>query len=834
MFSTPGNKALESGNSLLFHMDDIAPEFANESNLGRKGTSLFALHSFDVPVPEFFILSPQIFSDFVKKVLDEKGDELLSKGNPDTRDILNAFHRFDFDNSLKSEILKEYTKLSGFSDAWVSVRSSVCAVGYPEVSFSGVFSTELNIRGFNNLLKSIKSIYASMFTDSAVMYAVREGVELADVKLSVIVQKMVHAEISGTCFTLDPVTLNPDRMSIEAVYGLGDVIANGELTPDSYYLIKKNLEVYEKHISPQDWMRVRSLSNTSGGFEKISISPSWSHRQKLEDKYIQEVAKISLLIEDKKNDHVDVEWVLAGGKVYVLQYKHAYTKQSYLTHHVQYGGYSYVANSVGQVLTELIGRKNQAKEMIENSMQEAQKLVMQANTAVPREEKVEEPIQIVKEELPIQALISGIGVSFGKSKGIVHILKDPLDSVSKKNILLIDEYNSSFASSILKSSGVIAVNGGLTSDVAILCREFGIPAIVGVTTALEVIHEGDEIELDGNSGSIYMIDQAKVEEITVAKEIISKNIEFITAKPESKMEKGQSPAQTMVNNVHTATKLYSDSQNMRYEQGSDGMVFIDLDQVMINFGKHPTEVLEDGKYKKYAEEIVVPIVKIAQEYSPNEVVIVIGKGTTDEFNKIAKRKDTESMEDRYATNGVARYLKNKKSLEVAVRLVKRLRNVNHCRNISLGVYAPQSGIFMKEIKKEISARGLRRGSSFNIFAVIENPSEVILCEDILDAEIDGIIVDTTTLAKRVFNLPLNHKDVVYDLGAGSILKILDSVSSSVRKMGKKLIVTCEDNKDILKYSVNKGAYGVIVSPDYLYNARKIVAEQEAKIILSVK
>lgn len=830
MFSTP--KISQNQNPEVYNIEELTPDIANETNLGRKGASLFALHSFDVPVPEFFVIPPSIFSNFVKKILDEKGEELLKKNNPEPREITSIFHRYDFENSVKTELLKEYTKLSGFSDAWVSVRSSVSAPLYPEVSFSGVFSTQLNIRGFNNLLKSIKDIYASLFTDSAVMYAVREGVELADVKLAVVVQKMVHAEISGTCFTLDPVTLNTDRMSIEAVYGLGDVIANGEITPDSYSLHKKNLEVYEKHIAPQEWMRVRSLSSQSGGFEKINISPNWSHKQKLEEKYIREIAKISLLIEDKRNDHVDVEWVISGGRVYVLQFKHAYSKESYLNHHVQFGGYSYVANTIGGVIKDLMSRNVQIEQVMENTLVAVTKLANEDK----KETKINEEKKEEKKAQPaIQALTSGIGVSFGKANGLVHILKDVLDEVSKKNVLIIDEYSSILSSVVMKSSGVIATKGGLTSELSILCREFGIPAVVGVSSALEVLKENDEVELDGNTGSVYMINKAKVEEIEVAKEMISKKIDFVTSKQESKIEEVKSEQKLdPIQYIHTATKVYSDGVDMQFVQGSDGIVFIDLDRILIQFGKHPTEVLKNAGYKKYAQEILKPIINIAQNSLPSEVVLAFGKGDSDDFEKIAKKDSTEIRDGKYPLNGTARYLKNIDCLEVVVRLIKRLRNIHNLRNISLGVYAPQSGMLMKEIKKEISARGLRRGSSFNIYAIVENPSEVILSDDILDAEIDGIVVDTTTLAKRIFNLPLNHKDVVYDLSAGSVQKVLDSVIGSTKKYGKKSIILCEDNKDLLKYCVSKGVFGVIVKSQYIQNAKKLVSEQEAKIILSVK
>ncbi len=830
MFGIPGNKREEQIDIMVSHLEDINDSYASENSLGRKGLSLYKLHNFDVPISDLFIISPQIFAEFVRKVLSSKyGEEILKEKNPEPREILMAFHKVDFEEDIKKEILKEYTKLSGFSDAWVSVRSSTCAPTYPDVSFSGVFSTELNVRGFNNLLKSIKSVYASMFTDSAVMYAVREGVELADVKLGIVVQKMVHAEVSGTCFTLDPVTLSNENLSLEAVYGLGDVISLGEITPDTYQLRKKNLEILEKHISPQDWMKIQSLNSEKGGFEKISISSTWSHRQKLEDKYIQEVSKISLLIEDKVGESVDVEWVLSGGRIYVLQYKPAYTKQSYLSHHVQFGGYSYVANTVGQVISELSTRNVQREEMIENSMHQAQMLI---EKQIEKKEEVVEhkPVEAISKPL-IQSLTSGIGVSFGQVKGVAKIISTPLDKVEKENILLISEYDSSLSPLILKSSGVISVGGGLTSELAILCREFGIPAIVGIADLLEKVHEGDTVEIDGNSGSVYMVNRAKIEEIAVAKEIIAKKQEaqFVTSKVETKMEQIDD-----LPNILTATKIYIDGNSSEFVSNSDGIMFVDMDKVILSYGKHPADVVADGEYKKYAQEVIQPILNVASSYSPKEVVVVIGKGTVADFKKIGKAENSENSELVGSIKGATRYLGNKKALDVVVRLIKRIRNIHGLRNVSIGVYQPQGGNLMKEIKKEISARGLRRGSSFNIYAVFENPAEVIMCEDILDAEIDGVVIDTPTLARHVFSLPLTGKDVVYDLSSNSIFRIVDSISQSTKARGKRFVVFVEDNKELVKYCVSKGVYGIVVPPVYLNTAKKLVSDQEAKIILSVK
>ena len=295
-----------------------------ESTVGRKGLSLFELKDMDIPIPDFFVISSFVFDKVVSHTLQRESSTLIVKDkNPDEDIVSKAILKTELDDEIVEEILSAYTRVSGFTDAWVSVRSSVVLPTSPEVSFSGIFSTELNVRGGKNLLESVKRIYASLFTDDVVSYASSKGINLADVKLAVVVQKMVQAEVSGVSFTVDPITQDSGRLSIEAVFGLGDSIALGELTPDTYLLNKKDLSILEKKISPQEWMKIRVLQrgNTRENTQKVTISNSWSHRQKIEDRYLKEIAKISLIVESKLRRAQNIEWVMSGGKKWILQSK---------------------------------------------------------------------------------------------------------------------------------------------------------------------------------------------------------------------------------------------------------------------------------------------------------------------------------------------------------------------------------------------------------------------------------------------------------------------------------------------------------------------------------
>jgi pyruvate,water dikinase len=401
--------------------------------------------------------------------------------------------------------------MSGFTDAWVSVRSSVVFPENKQVSFSGIFSTELNVRKFDDLQDAIKKVFASMFCDDVVAYASKMGVDLAEVKLAVVVQKMVQSEVSGVVFTVDPITQDNSKLSIEAVFGLGDVISLGEITPDTYLLNKKDLSIIEKHIAPQEWMKVRTLKPIRGGKhrEDKDIS-SWSHRQKLSDKDMKEISKIALIVENKSREIQNLEWVLSGGKFWVLQNKPLYEESR--EERVVALSSDLTRKNIHDVVVGFIEKYRGESMIVSQAISDAKKMVSKnGNEAAKELEKLILSAKKEVEEVPTPTkqedlLASGIGASFGIKSGKVTVVDGPVDrKFTTEDILLIKRYSSEMESMIVSSGGIIMDTGGLTSDTAILCREVGIPAVVGTVDASKKIKSGDLVKIDGNSGTVYLI-----------------------------------------------------------------------------------------------------------------------------------------------------------------------------------------------------------------------------------------------------------------------------------------------------------------------------------------
>jgi len=837
--------------SNVFFFEDFSSKDLNENRVGRKGLSLFQLKDMDVPVPDFFVISSKVFLDFCVKALSSEEKKLLEKGrNPEGEEIELAFLKNSFEKEVEEEILSAYTRLSGFSDAWVSVRSSVVFPENKEVSFSGIFATELNVRHFADLLDAVKRIYASLFTDDVVAYASKMDVDLSEVKLSVVVQKMVQSEISGVVFTIDPITQDESKLSIEAVYGLGDVISLGEVTPDSYTLNKRDLSIVEKHIAPQEWMKVRTMNRgrgARGNEEKIKISNAWSHRQKLNDKDMQEISKIALIIENKSREVQNVEWVISGGKVWVLQNKPLFAEHR---DRITVGDMSMAKRTLREVVVALLERYRGEEMLLSQAMSEAQRIVQKSSNEVGN--KFEELVSVAKQKTGeikenkterSDFVLSGIGASFGIAVGKITVVDEFVNKqFNSSDILLVKRYSSEMESMIISCGGVIMETGGLTSDTAILCRECKIPAIVGAQGASEILKDGDMVRVDGNTGSIYKEVERKEETLHPVVEAYGDgsvvSVDLLKKKEEVKVEEEKPslliPRDTTLS--PSATKVFSmctlPAKDMLDKVGnSNGIVYVDLDEIMLADGRHILSHVEQKKFVDYSTKISEKILEYVDLAQGDEVVLSIGSGTVGQFKALVGGKEFENNALSDEVFGGTHYINNLEMLRRVLKIVKRVRNIYKKRNVSLGIHAPMNEDIMKEFKKILLGEKLRRSSSFSIYAILDNPSEVILADEIVATKIDGLILNMPRIVKQMQGIKLDAKNAKYDLGRNSVFKVVENIIEVVKDREAKIIVIVEDSNSLLRFCVQSGVYGVAVLPEDIVEARKAVSDEETKLIL---
>jgi pyruvate,water dikinase len=308
---------------LIFSLAEVNIE--NIPLVGDKVVGVARLARTDVPVPPGFVLSTRFYDyfmeenglkDYVKKELDHlmvnKTDANIRKFSQNVQEkILKA----KFPDYLKMQIKKAYSRLSGFTESWVAVRSSLPTDMGKDDELVGKLFTELNVKGNRDLDDAVKKSFASLFSLGFVEYALANSINPEKLQIAVLVQKMIQAEVSGVLFTIDPVTNDRSSLAIEAVYGLGDTIGSGAITPDQYTVQKADNRIRDRRIVPQEWMHILRADNKSLQNDKVRISEAWQAKQKLADTKILELAEIGTYVENFMKRPQDIEWVIPNTRL---------------------------------------------------------------------------------------------------------------------------------------------------------------------------------------------------------------------------------------------------------------------------------------------------------------------------------------------------------------------------------------------------------------------------------------------------------------------------------------------------------------------------------------
>ena len=444
---------------------------------GGKGANLAEIFNLKISVPPGFVVTAQAYDYFIKKArLDEKIKNILSKIDYEntkqldesTKQIRELIINSEFPKEMREEIIEAYETLSltdydlkesGALDileadsepVFVAVRSSATTEDLAEASFAGQQDTYLNIKGNEELIDNVKKCFASLFTSRATYYRIKKGFKHEQASLAVVVQKMINSDKSGVMFSKDP-NYNSDNVVMEAVFGLGEGIVSGRITPDKYEVSKK-LEILDKKISDK---KIAMTRNSSGENITINLREEKSREQVLTTYEIKILAEYGLKLEEHYKKPQDIEFAIEDSKIFIVQTR---------------------------PITTL-------------------------DKKVKREEHQE-----LKGEIILTGLSASPGIAVGEVK-IVREIKD-LQKIKQGDILVTEMTNPDMVVTMQKSAGIITDEGGLTAHAAIVSREMGIPCIVGTREATAKLKEGEIITMDAYSGKIYKgkISETKQKEI---------------------------------------------------------------------------------------------------------------------------------------------------------------------------------------------------------------------------------------------------------------------------------------------------------------------------------
>jgi len=443
------------------------------SLVGGKGANLGEMTQAGLPIPFGFVLTSHAYFEFLNyNHLMPKIKTFLSNVNVENPvelhqasvHIRKLIEDAEIPPNLVKKIIYFYDNLSLkeerksfnfwrlaaskikhlYQPPLVAVRSSATAEDLPDASFAGQQETYLNIKGETQLLLTIKKCWSSLFTERAIFYRQTKNFDHFKVALSVVVQRMVQSEKSGIAFSIDPVTNDKNKIIIEAIFGLGEYIVSGKVTPDHYEVDKRNFTIIKKEIKRQTVKLVKKgIKN-----KEVAISKTEGYLQKLSD---EEIIKVALLVKEIEKHYYfpqDIEWAIEGKKVFIVQARPVTT----------------------------IAEKTQEKDR---------------------------SLNLSIDKIPI---LIGAPASFGIAFGPVKILHSPkeIDKIEKGDVLVATQTNPDYVPAMRKAVAIITDKGGRTSHAAIVSRELGIPAVVGTEKATKILKEGQVVTVNGETGEVFL------------------------------------------------------------------------------------------------------------------------------------------------------------------------------------------------------------------------------------------------------------------------------------------------------------------------------------------
>lgn len=294
--------------------------------VGGKGANLGELSNAGFAVPPGFIVTTFAYDLLLEdNWIQAQLDNLLSScafDNPasvkeTSQKISDLFQKIDIPGPITDEILKAYHQLK---DGAVAVRSSATAEDLPEAAFAGQQETFLNVIGEKALLDSIRLCWISLWSERAILYRAHQNVDQKSVKLAVVVQSMIQADVAGVMFTANPVSGERDVLLIDANPGLGEAVVSGLVTPDHFIVNKSTHRIKEKQLGRRE---VIIRARQDSGTEQIKAAEEQTNFS-LPLQAVSRLSQLGIDIERHYGTPQDIEWAWIQdnsrtGKFYILQ-----------------------------------------------------------------------------------------------------------------------------------------------------------------------------------------------------------------------------------------------------------------------------------------------------------------------------------------------------------------------------------------------------------------------------------------------------------------------------------------------------------------------------------
>ncbi|HBR97124.1 MAG TPA: phosphoenolpyruvate synthase, partial [Gammaproteobacteria bacterium] len=675
----------------------------------------------------------------------------------------------------------------------VAVRSSATAEDLPTASFAGQQDSYLNVAGTRNLIATCKLVFASLFTDRAISYREKHGIDHHEVAISVAVQKMVRSDqaCSGVMFTLDTESGFRDAVLITSSYGLGENVVKGAVNPDEFFVFKPTLEkgykpLIKKHLGSKEIKMIYAPEQLAGVYTKnVPVHTSERRQFSIDDDEALTLARYAAIIEDHYSRHagqphpMDIEWAKDGytGELFIVQ-----------------------------------ARPETVEARVQTTVYETFSL---------REHGA--------------ALADGRSVGRRIATGNARVILDPamMYELQSGEILVTDKTDPDWEPVLKRAAAIVTNRGGRTCHAAIIAREMGIPALVGCDDATETINDGAKVTVscaDGDAGHVYAgILPFDVEKVyTDALKPTKTQIYINLSNPEQAMEASFLPA--------------------------DGVGLVRLEFLMANTIKaHPMALLNSNALDRatqqtlrdltdgyasprhfFVDKLAQGVGMIAAAYYPRPINVRFSDFKSSEYASLIGGEHFEPAEENpmIGMRGAMRYFSDdfSESFALECEALHKVRNIMGLTNVHLMIPFVRTPAEAEKVVELLASHALKSGEDgLNIYLMCEIPSNALLAEQFLQ-HVDGFSIGSNDLTQLALGV---------DREAG-LESDLDERSEATRKLITMAIEACRhadkavgicgqapsDYQDFVDFLLEQGIDSISFDRDSLLAMKSYISDRE--------
>ena len=774
---------------------------ADLEQVGGKNASLGemigGLAAAGIRVPGGFATTADAFREFMGelapriderlKKLDPKDVDALAKCGAEVRSWILAR---SFPAELDREIHSKYQELTAQTSTETSfaVRSSATAEDLPEASFAGQQETFLNIRGADNILDAIRHVFASLYNDRAISYRAHQKFDHSAVALSAAVQQMVRSDLaaSGVMFTLDTESGFRDVVFITSSYGLGELLVQGAINPDEFYVHKPMLEkgrpaIVRRGLGSKLQKMVFAKSDKAGKSTRtVDVAEADRHAFSLKDGEILELARYAVAIERHYGRPMDIEWAKDGadGRLYVLQAR--------------------------------------------------------PETVKSRTRDVEERYALKGSS---RVMASGRAIGHKIGSGAVRIVPDAsqMSRVKKGDVLVTDMTDPNWEPIMKLAAAIVTNRGGRTCHAAIIARELGIPAVVGCGDATRRLKDGQPVTVscaEGDTGSVYegllpfevsTRERGEMPRIPVK---IAMNV----GNPQLAFEFAQIP--------NAGVGLARIEFIINNEIGVHPRACLDYEEL-----PKPLKAKLDEKTRGYADarsfyrdKLVEGVATIAAAFWPKPVIVRLSDFKSNEYKKLlgGERYEPDEENPMLGLRGASRYLSPdfRACFELECAAMRTVRDEIGLTNVELMVPFVRTVGEAREVVSLLEKNNLQRGKNgLRVVMMCELPSNAILAEEFLEL-FDGFSIGSNDLTQLTLGLDRDSGLVAgsFDERDAAVKALLAMAIRACRKHGKYVGICGQgpsDHPDLARWLMEQGIDSLSLNPDTVVSTWMALAEAPA-------